>query len=635
MTPKSIKVLLVEDDHGDALWIKELLEAAERSFLKFELHHCSRLAEALEYCAAETPDAVLLDLGLPDSQGMQTLKSLIDVAPDLPVVVLTGLADEEFGAAAVQQGAQDYLLKSRLNQDQLVRVLRYALERKRAEEALRRSEASLAEAQRIAHLGNFEWDIPQDELFWSDEVYRIFGLAPQELRPTFQTFLSFIHPDDLLRVKHQVEEGFKSGKYGPLDYRIVRRDESIRSLSAQGEISFDPAGRPLRMVGAVMDISARHEAEMERVRLSKLESLATLAGGIAHDLNNLLLGILGNISLATVASSVSETQERLAAAEAAGGQAQSLAQQLLTFAKGGAPIKKRHDLKEMIQEAARLALSGSQTRAELSLPDQLWDVEVDRGQINQVFNNLLINADQAMPTGGRIRVQAENLAVAAGNGLPLTPGKYVAVTLTDQGSGIPPEHLEKIFDPYFTTKQKGSGLGLATVHSIVTQHGGHITVDSHLGRGTAFNLYLPALEGANRVKRATEPRPLEGQGRILVMDDDATVREVLSKMLSKLGYEPVLAQAGEEALELFTRGQTSGEPFDAVILDLTVPGGMGGIETVQHLMAQDPLVKAVVSSGYSDNSAMADFEEYGFRGVIAKPYRLAELGKILHEVLNP
>jgi two-component system cell cycle sensor histidine kinase/response regulator CckA len=635
MTPKSIKVLLVEDDLGDALWIQEILEAAERSFLKFELHHCSRLAEALEYCAAETPDAVLLDLGLPDSHGMTTLKSLVDVAPDLPVVVLTGLADEEFGAAAVQQGAQDYLIKGQFNQDQLVRSLRYALERKQAEEALRRSEASLAEAQRITHLGNFEWDFPQEELFWSDEIYRIFGLAPQELCLTYQTFLSFIHPDDLLRVKHRVEEGLKSGKYGPYDYRIVRRDGSIRSLCAQGEISFDPAGRPRRMVGAVMDITARHEAEMERVRLSKLESLAILAGGIAHDLNNLLLVILGNISLATAASSVSETHERLAAAETASGQAKGLAQQLLTFAKGGAPIKKRQGLKEIIQEALKLALSGSHARAELSLPDQLWDVEVDRGQIHQVFNNLLINADQAMPTGGQIRVQAENLAMEGGNGLPLTPGKYVAVTLTDQGTGIPPEHLEKIFDPYFTTKQKGSGLGLATVHSIVTQHGGYITVDSHLGRGTAFNLYLPALEGANRVKQATEPRPLEGQGRILVMDDDATVREVLGKMLSKLGYESVLAQAGEEALELFTRGQTSGEPFAAVILDLTIPGGMGGIETVQHLIAQDPKVKAVVSSGYADNSAMADFKDYGFRGVIAKPYRLAELGKILHEVLNP
>jgi PAS domain S-box-containing protein len=635
MTPKSIKVLLVEDDPGDALWIRELLEAAGRSLLKFELHHCNRLAEALEYLAAEPPDAVLLDLGLPDSQGMQTLKSLIDVAPDLPVVVLTGLAEEEFGAAAVQQGAQDYLLKGRLNQDQLVRVLRYALERKRVEEALRRSEASLAEAQRIAHLGNWEWDIPQDELSWSDEVYRIFGLAPQELRPTYQTFLSFIHPDDLLRVKHRVEEGLKTGKYGPYDYRIVRRDGSIRSLSTQGEISFDQAGQPLRMVGAVMDITERHEAEMERVRFSKLESLATLAGGIAHDLNNLLLVILGNISLATAAASVSETQERLAAAEAASGQAKGLAQQLLTFAKGGAPIKKRQDLKEIIQEAVRLALSGSQTRAELSLPDQLWDVEVDRGQINQAFNNLLINADQAMPTGGQIRVQAENLAVGAGSHLPLASGKYVAVTLTDRGTGIPPDHLEKIFDPYFTTKQKGSGLGLATVHSIVTQHGGYVTVDSHLGRGTAFNLYLPALEGANRVKKAAEPRPLEGKGRILVMDDDATVREVLGKMLSKLGYESDCAQAGEEALELFTRGQTSGEPFAAVILDLTIPGGMGGIETVQHLMAQDPQVKAVVSSGYADNSAMADFKEYGFQGVIAKPYRLAELGKILHDVLNP
>ena len=514
-------------------------------------------------------------------------------------------------------------------------ILRDITARKQAERALLRSEANLAEAQRLAHLGNWEWDLSQDKLSWSDEMYRILGLVPQELPPNYQTFLDFIHPDDVLLVKDQIKESFKSGKYGPYDYRIVRRDGSIRFLFVRGEISFAQDGQPLCMVGAAMDITAHKKAEMARIRLSKLESLATLAGGIAHDLNNMLLAILGNISLATVAASVSEARERLAAAEAAGEQAQSLTKQFLTFAKGGAPIKKRQNLKEIIQEAVRLALSGSQIRAELSLPEQLWDVEVDRGQITQAFHNLLINADQAMPNGGLIRVQAQNFAVGPGSRLPLISGKYIAMAVTDQGIGILPDHRERIFDPYFTTKPKGNGLGLATVHSIITRHGGYITLDSHVDRGTTFKVYIPALEGANPVKEAEVPLTLEGQGRILVMDDDAMVRDVIGQMLNKLGYESVFAQEGREALELFTRGQTSEAPFAAVILDLTIPGGMGGIETLQHLLEQDPQVKTLVSSGYADNTAMADFRAYGFRGMIAKPYRLAELGKILHELLNP
>jgi two-component system cell cycle sensor histidine kinase/response regulator CckA len=208
------------------------------------------------------------------------------------------------------------------------------------------------------------------------------------------------------------------------------------------------------------------------------------------------------------------------------------------------------------------------------------------------------------------------------------------VTLKDQGIGISPELLERIFDPYFTTKQKGSGLGLATTLSIVTQHGGYIMVDSQLGRGATFRLYLPAQEEAGLPEKPVEAKPLEGHGRILVMDDDPLVREVMDKMLRKLGYEPVFAQEGREALELYARGQASGEPFAAVILDLTIPGGMGGTEAIQHLLAQDPQVKAVVSSGYADDTIMADFKAFGFQGVIAKPYRLADLARVLQEVLN-
>jgi PAS domain S-box-containing protein len=412
-----------------------------------------------------------------------------------------------------------------------------------------------------------------------------------------------------------------------------RRKDGVL-ISCEISLNAIMVGGTPKILATMRDITERRRAEEEHAKLAKLEAVGTLAGGIAHDFNNILMAILGNISLAGIASNPAGARERLAAAEAACDQAQSLAKQLLTFAKGGTPVKKAEDLKEIVQEAAGLALSGSKARAEFALPDHLWKVCVDRAQIHQVFSNLFINADQAMPTGGVIQVGAENLDMEAVARLALPPGKHVAVTLADRGVGIAPPHLERIFDPYFTTKQKGSGLGLATAYSIIKQHGGRIAVESYLGRGTTFRLYLPALEIAGAVEKPAEVDLIPGQGRILVMDDDATVRDVVGKMLDQLGYDTVFAEKGQQALQIYQHAQTQGQAFAATILDLTIPGGMGGRETMQHLLALDPHVKAVVSSGYADNSAMADFRALGFLGAIAKPYRLVDLGRVLQEVLN-
>ncbi len=509
-------------------------------------------------------------------------------------------------------------------------VCRDISQRKAAELALRESEEKYRLVFEKAPLGIMHYDQTSTITKCNEKFAEIIG-APKE------KFIGF-HMIRQLRDKKMREAVAASlqgeGGYYEGDYISVTAGK-LTPVRAIFQPIFSPDGVVSGGVTIFEDITERKKAEHERWKLDKLESLGVLAGGIAHDFNNVLMGILGNLSLVSLASSVSEAQERLAAAEAACGQAQSLAQQLLTFAKGGAPVKKAEDLKEIVQEAVRLALSGSKTRAELTLPEQIWEVDVDRGQMHQVFSNLLINADQAMPTGGLIQVTAENVTMAEAARLALRPGNYVAVTLTDHGVGIAPEHLEKIFDPYFTTKQKGSGLGLSTVYAIVSQHGGWITVDAHLGRGSSFHLYLPALEGKVRVKKPAAPAsPVEGRGRILVMDDDAVVREVVGKMLVKLGYEPAFAQEGREALELYAQGQTSRDPFSAVILDLTIPGGMGGREVMQRLLALDRQVKAVVSSGYATDATMADFKAHGFQGVIAKPYRMGELGRVLHEVLH-
>lgn len=394
------------------------------------------------------------------------------------------------------------------------------------------------------------------------------------------------------------------------------------------------SGRVKAVIEFVRDVTEHKQAEEERLRFSKLESVATLAGGIAHDFNNILTGIMGNISLAMLDyQEKGPSRERLNAAERACLQAQNMARQLLTFAKGGAPIKELVSLEKLIAESASFSCSGSQVRCELNFPDHLWGAEADPGQIRQVFQNLVINAIQAMPSGGTIKIRGENLLVGKASDLPLDAGRYVKISIRDQGTGIPADFLSKIFDPYFTTKQTGSGLGLATVYSIVKKHQGHISVESRMGMGTTFHIIFPAVdrEVSRLIKEDREV--VTGRGKILVMDDEAIVRDLLQKTLSRLGYQAILARDGEEAIDLFIKAKESGEKIDALILDLTVPGGMGGKATIEKLLEIDPQVKALVSSGYSEDPIMAEYRKYGFSGVIAKPYRVAELSKVLVKLL--
>ena len=384
----------------------------------------------------------------------------------------------------------------------------------------------------------------------------------------------------------------------------------------------------------MIDITDRKKSEIERLRLSKLESLATLAGGIAHDFNNILTAIMGNISLASMDMQENEyLGSILHEAEKACIQAQTLARQLLTFAKGGAPIKELISLAKIVTETGSFASRGSNVKCEFVFPADLWGVNADPGQINQVFQNLIINAIQAMPAGGTIRVQGENVAVQPESDLPLDPGNYVKTSIQDQGIGIPAEHLSRIFDPYFSTKQKGSGLGLATAYSIVKNHQGHIAVESQLGAGTTVHVYLPATAQSKIEPLPETVKTVTGRGNILVMDDEDIVRQTLGKLLGYLGYEVTFARDGNDAIEQFIQARKLGQTIDAMILDLTIPGSMGGKEAIEKLLRIDPQVKAIVSSGYSDDPIMANFTEYGFSGVIAKPYRVADLSQVLQRVL--
>ncbi|NIA05479.1 MAG: PAS domain-containing protein [Proteobacteria bacterium] len=414
---------------------------------------------------------------------------------------------------------------------------------------------------------------------------------------------------------------------------LIARDGWERFIADSAAPILSSKNKILGVVLVFRDISEKRKMESEITKLDKLRSIGLLAGGIAHDFNNLLAAILGNISLARItAGSGSVVDERLVKAEKAVMKAKGLTQQLLTFAKGGAPVKKIISIEELLRESVIFALRGSNTKYQFEIKPDLRYVEADGGQISQAVNNLIINADQAMPTGGTITIAAENCTLRPHNIVSLPPGDYVKVAIRDQGAGIAEKYLPLIFDPYFTTKEAGSGLGLATVYSIINRHGGAIEVSSRENIGTTFTMYLPASAQQTASENHEQKAIHKGSGNILVMDDDQDVREVAGMMLTELGYAVAFARDGQEAVRLYQEAMRDRHPFDYVILDLTIPGGMGGEETIKELRKIDPEIKAIVSSGYSSSPIMANFREYGFTAVAVKPYNIVELSRIFHDI---
>lgn len=390
------------------------------------------------------------------------------------------------------------------------------------------------------------------------------------------------------------------------------------------------------LLSVVRDITERKKIEEKLLTAQKLESVGILAGGIAHDFNNLLTAIIGNVSMAKLflKPEVGEAYTRLVETEKASMRAKDLTQQLLTFSKGGTPVTQTSSIVGIITDSANFLLSGSNIRGTFDFEDGVWPVEVDVGQISQVIQNLVKNAEEVMPQGGQIRIAVRNIHVDHGRNLPIPDGRYVEISVEDEGGGIPKEHLGQIFDPYFTTKQKGSGLGLATAYSIIKKHGGLITADSTFGKGMIFTLFLPASDKEIRSDVGPDESLKFGSGRILVMDDEVEVRNVVQEMVSHLQYDIVLSRDGSEAIDLYRMAITDNEPFDVVILDLTVPGGLGGKETLEQLLKVNPDVKVIVASGYATDPIMAECEKYGFCGVIRKPFKIHELSDILFEAIR-
>lgn len=458
---------------------------------------------------------------------------------------------------------------------------------------------------------------------------------PQE-EMVLTNYFEYVHPDDLDLVKKRYNNIISKGKVqNPYIYRIKLSDGRIMLISVNS-VKINWEGRPAALA-LMTDITELRKMEEEIIKADKFESISLLAGGIAHDLNNYLATLLGNITLAKLyKNDYEKIHEKLESIEKAIHRANILSNQLFTFTKGGAPVKKKLFINNLIVDNVKFTLSGSNVNCQFFIDSNLHMAEIDEGQFSQVLNNIVINAVQAMPDGGMIKVAAENIMIKAKKQdyyVLLGEGPYLKISIMDEGVGIQEEYLLKIFDPFFTTKQNGNGLGLATSYSIIRNHGGHLSVESEIGKGTIFNIFLPACVHTDE-SVIKEEGLTYGTGKILLMDDEEDILRVTGEMLVTLGYGVSFSRNGREAIEIYLNALKKGQPFDLVIMDLTVPGGYGGKETIKELLKKDPNVRAIVYSGYTDDLIMDDYSQYGFKGAIKKPFLVSELSKLIFETIH-
>lgn len=549
------------------------------------------------------------------------IESVTDGNYDQQIVGLSGemdLVGKAFNQMSKQLGQREYELK-------------------KSEAQFRSVLSSLYEAAIIV----FDRDGRIISLWGTVEMDKRYGVSSVDMVGV--SIAEFVLPEDSEKRLADIRTVFDAGEKKVVEYII-----KVPGGSFWHETSLSPLrnekGDVTAVVGFARDITERKRMEKELIKIQKLETVGVLAGGIAHDFNNSLQTILGYITLVEMKSNLDVgARANLENARKAIYQSKNLTKQLLTFSKGGEPVKQTISISELIKNSVKLVMGGSNVKCELCIPDNLWNVDADGGQLDQVFNNIVINACQAMPDGGDIKICAENIDVGEEDLFSLKKGKYIKTSFSDNGTGISQENLQNIFDPFFTTKQKGSGLGLATTYSIIKRHEGDIAVESEIGVGTVFNIYLPAsqkdiiLKEMNKfdISSVAEQADENGESKVkvLLMDDEYTIRVILSEQLRGLNYVVEAVEEGTEAIRLYKDAREAGKPFDVVLMDLTISGGMGGKETIKKLLEIDPEVRAVVMSGYANNPIMANYKEYGFKGVLAKPHDIHELDKTLRNVI--
>jgi PAS domain S-box-containing protein len=536
-----------------------------------------------------------------------------------------------------------------------IETLEDVTEGKQAEEALRNSELRLQSILQSSPFAAFVIGKDHRVIYWNKALEELSGIKAEEVIGTTHYWRAFYTRERPCMADLLVDQALDSipqwyfEKYAKsrlLDEAYEATDffpelgETGKWLRFTAAVIRDSQGKLVGAIETLEDVTERNRAEEELVRVKKLESLGLFAGGIAHDFNNMLSVMLRNIFAAKLLFTDEQegVVEGLEIAEKVGLQAKELTHRLITFAKGGEPVRKIGSLSQLLVSSVDLSLSGSNVESDLSLPDDLWPVEMDDVQIRQVIHNLLMNAREAMPTGGVLTIRAENIKVAAANGLPLKEGKYIKWSVKDHGVGIPKENLQAIFDPYFTTKPTGSargmGLGLAICYAIIKKHDGFITIESEPGVGSIFMIYLPAFPQEGPMDTKNREPDFRRGGKILVMNHDESVRHATEIVLNFLGYTVESAKDGDEAVDLYGRAKDINQPFSAVILDLIVPEGKGAKETIRELLMIDPEIKAILSSGYRDDPMVSEFTKYGFQTAVEVPYDLEGIREVLNDLLK-
>jgi two-component system, cell cycle sensor histidine kinase and response regulator CckA len=627
----AMKILLVEDHPESRRVLQRLI--ARRGH---EVIAVGSAEEAEAELAKQFFPFLILDWMLPGKSGVDLCRQLRAQpnGEEFFILLVTARDEPQDLEHALEAGANDYLTKpldaARLN-------VRMSVAERRIRSLFERNQARVELQETVRKMTDI-LDKTSDGFFAVDRDWRFTFINPQAEKLIGRRREDLLGKDFWMELPEFTAAAFEE------NYRRAMSEQTAIEFEASdssGKVWYEllayPSGGGVSVF--LRDVTDRKRGEQERLTTSKLESLGTLAGGIAHDLNNILTVIAGNIGLAQIETPENATHLHsfLSRAGQAAQHAAQLSNQLLTFSKGGTPLKRVASISKIIRQATEFSLHGSNLCAELNVPDELWKAAIDPGQIEQVVNALVINAREAMPGGGLVKVSARNVELDTNSGLPLRPGRYLKVSVADNGHGIDPASLTKIFDPYFTTKPSSSGLGLSISYSVVKKHAGILHLERSTPEGSTFAFYLPATEDESPL----EQTPAAGQvlhfnnQRVLVMDDEAAIRDLTSELLATLGYEVTTVPDGAEALKTYERAMQSGENFQAVILDATIRGGMGGVATIERLRDLDPNVNAIICSGYSDEAALAEFLTYGFRAALPKPFTRHDLANVMERAGEP
>ncbi|HEX9022989.1 MAG TPA: response regulator [Geobacteraceae bacterium] len=612
-----MSLLCAEDDQLSRNLLSRIIT---KKFPDIELLLAEDGKSGLDIFRERTPGIVITDLRMPLMDGIQMAAEIKAMSPETIIIVVSAYSDTHYLLKAIEIGINHYVMKP-VEHTKLVAAIEKSIAEINLFWQVKTQEAEiqqLASFTQISPNPVIETDITGELTYYNEataEALRNVGRNKEWalfFPADMSDILAMFREDKSDRVNREVKI---NGSYFEENIHFARQFEKVRIYAT--------------------DITERKKMQEELLKAQKLESLGLVAGGIAHGFNNILTAILGNLSLARMQlNPCSDVTRRLKECEKAALQASELARQLLTFSIGGEPAKKPIDPVPLIRNAVSLVLLGTNVRSVLELTDELWPVEADSGQFSQALQNLLINSLQAMPSGGEVAIRAANETLGEDNPHGLSPGDYLRISVEDHGCGIPQDNLAKIFDPYFTTKPLGTGLGLSAVYSILKRHGGTVEVSSTVGKGSCFTLHMPAMPGCqvedDAVNFCVEP---QGNCRVLIMDDEELIREIASEILAFAGYEVESCADGMEALRRYREAREQNVPFHAVILDLTVPGGMGGKEAAAQLLQMDPQAVLIVSSGYCNDPVVANYREYGFSGAISKPFDAETLAMELERLL--